>query len=74
MNKGTLIFTNYAKEVGEYLTLKLLDVPKETAMEISEFIANKTNNLVASVLYERDMEWRTALRKQNIKRIYRNDD
>lgn len=69
-----MIFVDYARDVGKYLTSKLPDVPEHVAMEISEYISNRTNNLVASVLYERDREWRRCLDQQKRSAIYRNEE
>lgn len=71
MKEMELLFTDYSRDVGQYLTSKLPDVPEHVAMEISEYIANKTNNLVASVLYERDREWRRRLDQQKRLDIYK---
>ena len=68
------LFTDYARDVGQYLISKLPDVPEHVAMEISEYIANKTNNLVASVLYERDCEWHRCLDQQKRLNIYEKRD
>lgn len=75
MKEMELLFTDYARDVGKYLTSKLPDVPEYVAMEISEYIANKTNNLVASVLlYERDRVWRRCLNQQKRLNIYEKRD
>lgn len=74
MKEMELLFTDYARDVAQYLILKLPDVPEHVAMEISEYIANKTNNLVASVLYEQDREWRRCLNQQKRLNIYEKRD
>ena len=74
MKEMELLFTDYSRDVGQYLTSKLPDVPEHVAMEISEYIANKTNNLVASMLYERDREWRRCLNQQKRLNIYEKRD
>ena len=57
MKDITNIFTEYAKDVAEYLESKLPDVPTHTVMEIAEYIGSKTCILTADLLRERDREW-----------------
>jgi hypothetical protein len=62
-----LVFTDYTKDVLEYLGSKLPDIPAATLMEIAEYLGNKSTILVMDAIYERDKEWDRV----GIKRTYR---
>ena len=40
------IYTEFDKDIERYLTSKLPDLPVHTAMEIGEYIGNRTRTLV----------------------------
>lgn len=65
------ICERFYKDVTTYLTSKLPDVPEHVIIDIAAFCGNRMMVTANDLLFERDREWRTAMR-DNLKRRRRD--
>lgn len=55
------VFTNFSKEIMEYLESKFPDIPKHLLMETQMYVANKAMVLVLDEIRARDNEWKRSM-------------
>lgn len=72
-------YNRLAEDLNTYLNAKLPDVAESTKMELSEYISNRLFRFLQDALWERDEEWRRAMKAEyrkhtrNPYRVQNND-
>lgn len=58
-------YERFSTDLIEYLDSKLPAMDKATAMEVAEYIVNRTTRFISEMLIERDREWKRNLNSQS---------
>lgn len=74
-------YDEFANDINLYLTVKLHDLDAATKMEVSEYISNRINRLIVSLIEDNNRAWDRSLRSQQrnhnkemdrLRRLYRD--